>query len=274
VRAGDVLLLDDGKLVLDVKEVRGEAIHTDTRPRGDPSNNKGINRQGGGLTAPALTPKDIDDIRTAAKMEADYVAVSFPKSGADMYMARELLRAAGGHAMLIAKIERAEAIPALEDIMRACDGIMVARGDLAVEVGDATVPALQKRMIRQAREMNKLTITGDPDDGVDDLEPRADARRGLGRRQRRARRNRRRDALGRIGLRDVSGGNGGRHEPRLRRGGEVAERDARPRLPRPRLHARRPVDRHGRALHRLSPEREGDRLAHRNRARPRSGCRA
>jgi pyruvate kinase len=159
VRAGDVLLLDDGKLVLDVKSVQGEEIHTITRHGGTLSNNKGINRQGGGLTAPALTPKDIDDIRTAARLHADYVAVSFPKSGADMYMARELLRAAGGHAMLIAKIERAEAIPALEDIMNACDGIMVARGDLAVEVGDAAVPALQKRMIRQARELNKLTIT-------------------------------------------------------------------------------------------------------------------
>jgi len=159
VRAGDVLLLDDGRLVLDVARVKGEQIHTVTRHGGWLSNNKGINRQGGGLTAPALTPKDIDDIRTAAKMNVDYVAVSFPKSGADMYMARELLRAAGGKAMLIAKIERAEAIPALEDIMQASDGIMVARGDLAVEVGDATVPALQKRMIRQARELNKLTIT-------------------------------------------------------------------------------------------------------------------
>ncbi len=159
VRPGDVLLLDDGKLVLDVVSVQGPAIHTVTRHGGTLSNNKGINRQGGGLTAPALTPKDIEDIRTAAEMRVDYVAVSFPKSGADMHMARELLRAAGGHAMLIAKIERAEAIPALEDIMLACDGIMVARGDLAVEVGDATVPALQKRMIRQARELNKLTIT-------------------------------------------------------------------------------------------------------------------
>jgi pyruvate kinase len=159
VRTGDVLLLDDGKIVLDVTGVEGSRIHTVTRHGGTLSNNKGINRQGGGLTAPALTPKDIDDIRTAAQMKVDYVAVSFPKSGADMYMARELLRAAGGHAMLIAKIERAEAIPALEDIMNACDGIMVARGDLAVEVGDAAVPALQKRMIRQARELNKLTIT-------------------------------------------------------------------------------------------------------------------
>jgi pyruvate kinase len=159
VRAGDMLLLDDGRMVLAVERVAGAEIHTVVRHGGWLSNNKGINRQGGGLTAPALTPKDIDDIRMAANMKADYVAVSFPKSGADMYMARELLRAAGGHAMLIAKIERAEAIPALEDIMQACDGIMVARGDLAVEVGDAAVPALQKRMIRQARELNKLTIT-------------------------------------------------------------------------------------------------------------------
>jgi pyruvate kinase len=159
VRAGDVLLLDDGKIVLDVTGVEGSRINTVTRHGGTLSNNKGINRQGGGLTAPALTPKDIADIRVAAEIKADFVAVSFPKSGADMYKARELLRAAGGHAMLIAKIERAEAIPALEDIMHACDGIMVARGDLAVEVGDAAVPALQKRMIRQARELNKLTIT-------------------------------------------------------------------------------------------------------------------
>ncbi|MGZ3406069.1 MAG: pyruvate kinase, partial [Polyangia bacterium] len=155
VKAGDVLLLDDGRLVLEVASVRGTEIHTVTRHGGWLSNNKGINRQGGGLTAPALTPKDIEDIRTAAKIKVDYLAVSFPKSGADMYMARELLRAAGGHAMLIAKIERAEAIPALADIMQACDGIMVARGDLAVEVGDAAVPALQKQMIRKAREMNK-----------------------------------------------------------------------------------------------------------------------
>ena len=159
VKPGDVLLLDDGKIVLDVKDVRGNEIHTVTRHGGALSNNKGINRQGGGLTAPALTPKDIEDIRTAARLKVDYLAVSFPKSAADMYMAKELLRAGGGHGLLIAKIERAEAIPALEEIMRACDGIMVARGDLAVEVGDAAVPALQKRMIRQARELNKLTIT-------------------------------------------------------------------------------------------------------------------
>jgi pyruvate kinase len=161
VGPGAVLLLDDGKIVLDVTDVRGEEVHTVVRHGGVLSNNKGINRQGGGLTAPALTAKDMEDIRTAAKIQADYLAVSFPKSGADMYMARELMRAAGGKAFLIAKIERAEAVgeAALLDIMRGSDGIMVARGDLAVEVGDASVPALQKKMIRLAREQNKLTIT-------------------------------------------------------------------------------------------------------------------
>jgi pyruvate kinase len=161
VGPGAVLLLDDGKIVLDVIEVRGEAVHTVVRHGGVLSNNKGINRQGGGLTAPALTAKDMQDIRTAAKIQADYLAVSFPKSGADMYMARELMRAAGGKSFLIAKIERAEAVgeAALVDIMRGSDGIMVARGDLAVEVGDASVPALQKKMIRLARQENKLTIT-------------------------------------------------------------------------------------------------------------------
>jgi pyruvate kinase len=161
VGPGSVLLLDDGKIVLDVTEVRGDEVQTVVRHGGVLSNNKGINRQGGGLTAPALTAKDMEDIKTAVKIQADYLAVSFPKSGADMYMARELLRAAGGKAFLIAKIERAEAVAeaALLDIMRGSDGIMVARGDLAVEVGDASVPALQKKMIRLAREQNRLTIT-------------------------------------------------------------------------------------------------------------------
>jgi pyruvate kinase len=161
VEPGAVLLLDDGKIVLEVVDVRGDEVHTLVRHGGVLSNNKGINRQGGGLTAPALTAKDMEDIKTSAQIQADYLAVSFPKTGADMYMARELMRAAGGKAFLIAKIERAEAVAqsALLDIMRGSDGIMVARGDLAVEVGDASVPALQKKMIRLAREQNKLTIT-------------------------------------------------------------------------------------------------------------------
>ena len=156
---GDILLLDDGRLKLEVTGVRGQEIHTRVIVGGDLSNNKGINRQGGGLTAPALTAKDMDDIKTAAQIGVDFVAVSFPKSAADMYMARQLLRAAGSSAVLIAKIERVEAVTNLEEILDASDGVMVARGDLAVEVGDASVPALQKKMIRLARDKNKLTIT-------------------------------------------------------------------------------------------------------------------
>ncbi|WP_174875155.1 pyruvate kinase [Vogesella oryzae] len=159
VDSGAVLLLDDGRIVLVVEKVIGNQIHTRVKVGGVLSNNKGINQQGGGLSAPALTAKDIDDIKVAAQLEADYLAVSFPKSSADLYMARTLVHAAGCQARIIAKIERCEAITNLEDLIESSDGIMVARGDLAVEVGDAAVPALQKRMIRLARERNKLTIT-------------------------------------------------------------------------------------------------------------------
>ena len=163
VRPGDTLLLNDGLIVLTVEAVRGEAVHTTVKVGGELSNNKGINKQGGGLTAPALTAKDMEDIKTAMALRADYVAVSFPKNATDMEMARQLCNVAGaewGHKpQLIAKIERAEAIPRLAEILAASDGIMVARGDLAVEVGNATVPALQKKMITMARQADKLVIT-------------------------------------------------------------------------------------------------------------------
>ena len=159
VAPGAILLLDDGLIRLRVESVLGNQISTRVEIGGVLSNNKGINRQGGGLTAPALTAKDMDDMKTAVALDADYIAVSFPKNREDMYMARQLLRAAGGSALLVAKIERAEAISALEEIIDASDAIMVARGDLAIEVGNASVPGLQKRMIRLARERNKLTIT-------------------------------------------------------------------------------------------------------------------
>jgi pyruvate kinase len=163
VKAGDVLLLNDGLIVITVDAVRGDQVHTTVKLGGELSNNKGINKQGGGLTAPALTGKDMEDIRTAMSFQADYVAVSFPKNATDMEMARQLCNVAAaeyGHKPgLIAKIERAEAIPKLEEILQASDGIMVARGDLAVEVGNAAVPALQKRMIKLAREHDKVVIT-------------------------------------------------------------------------------------------------------------------
>lgn len=159
VKRGDTLLLNDGRMMMQVDAVTDRTIQCTVTQGGTLSNRKGINRQGGGLSAPALTAKDMDDIKTAVSFEADFVAVSFPKNASDMYMARELVRAAGGRALMIAKIERFEAIGALEEILKASDGIMVARGDLAVEVGDAAVPALQKRMIRMAKELNKFTIT-------------------------------------------------------------------------------------------------------------------
>ncbi len=159
VAAGDTLMLNDGRLTMRIDRVTDRTIECTVTRRGDLSDRKGINRLGGGLSAPALTSKDMADIATAVDFEADFIAVSFPKNPADMYMARELARARGSKARMIAKIERFEAIGALEGILDASDGIMVARGDLAVEVGDAAVPALQKRMIRMARERNKLTIT-------------------------------------------------------------------------------------------------------------------
>jgi pyruvate kinase len=163
VKPGDKLLLNDGLIVLVVDKVVAHEICTTVKVGGELSNNKGINRQGGGLTAPALTAKDMEDIKTAMSFQADYLAISFPKSATDMEMARQLANIAGEQyhhkPMMIAKIERAEAIPVLQEILDASDGIMVARGDLAVEVGNAAVPALQKRMIKMARASNKLAIT-------------------------------------------------------------------------------------------------------------------
>ncbi len=163
VKAGDVLLLNDGLITMKVEAVKGEAVHAVVTMGGELSNNKGINKKGGGLTAPALTAKDMEDIKTAMSFQADYVAVSFPQNATDMEMARQLCNVAAApynhKPHMIAKIERAEAIPKLEEILRASDSIMVARGDLAIEVGNAAVPALQKRMIRMAHEMDKTVIT-------------------------------------------------------------------------------------------------------------------
>lgn len=156
---GATLLLDDGRIEMWVEEVKGAEIICKVIQGGVLSNNKGINRKGGGLSAAALTEKDIEDLKTAAALKADYIAISFPRSAEDMHLARRLLKEAGGYGMLVAKIERAEAIEALEEIVLASDAIMVARGDLGVEVGDAAVPSLQKKMIRMARKHNRPVIT-------------------------------------------------------------------------------------------------------------------
>lgn len=158
----DELLLDDGKVVLRVKSVDHHAVHTIVEQGGPLSDNKGINRRGGGISADSLTQKDKTDIKVMAEIGVDYVAVSFPRYGRDIDQARELVREAGSQAWIIAKIERAEAVAddqALDDLIHASDGVMVARGDLGVEVGDARLAGIQKRIILHARTHNKLVIT-------------------------------------------------------------------------------------------------------------------
>lgn len=159
VEEGTILLLDDGRITMQVDRVNGSKIYCVVLAGGVLSNNKGINKQGGGLSAEALTAKDKEDIKTAVALKADYVAISFPRAAADVELARQLVFAAGGTAGIIAKIERAEAIDAAEEIVLASDAIMVARGDLGVEVGDAAVPGLQKRLINMARLHHKPVIT-------------------------------------------------------------------------------------------------------------------
>ncbi len=159
VSCGDALLLDDGQIVLNVDRVEGSRIICTVTVGGSLSDNKGINRQGGGLSAPALTAKDMEDIRYAAGAGVDWLAVSFVRSAEDMREARDLLRRAGGTAHLIAKIERAEAIANLEGIIDASDAVMVARGDLGVEMGYAGLTGLQKQILRLTRSRHKVAIT-------------------------------------------------------------------------------------------------------------------
>jgi pyruvate kinase len=159
VDEGTILLVDDGRITMQVDRVSSSQIYCVVLAGGVLSDNKGINKQGGGLSAEALTEKDKEDIKTAVALEADYIAISFPREAADIELARRLVKEAGGSASIIAKIERAEAIDAAEEIILASDAIMVARGDLGVEVGDAAVPGLQKRLIRLARQHHVPVIT-------------------------------------------------------------------------------------------------------------------
>lgn len=159
---GDVLLLDDGRVQLKVTSVEGNKVHTEVTVGGPLSNNKGINKKGGGLSAEALTEKDKADIITAAAMKVDYLAVSFPRNGEDMKYARRLATDAGLDARLVAKVERAEAVAtteAMDDIIMASDAVMVARGDLGVEIGDPELVGVQKKLIRRARSLNRTVIT-------------------------------------------------------------------------------------------------------------------
>jgi pyruvate kinase len=159
---GDLLLLDDGRVQLKVVQIEGSRIETEVIVGGPLSNNKGINRLGGGLSAAALTEKDKHDIKVAAALEVDYVAVSFPRTAEDLNLARQLLQAAGSRAEIIAKVERAETVAtaeALDAIILASEGVMVARGDLGVEIGDAELIGVQKHIIKRARQLNRVVIT-------------------------------------------------------------------------------------------------------------------
>jgi pyruvate kinase len=159
VERGNILLLDDGRLEFWVDSVEGQEVRCKVKTGGVLSDRKGINRKGGGLSAPALTDKDREDIVTAAGLKADYVAISFPRCADDIIEARRLLREAGGQGGIVAKIERSEALEALDEIIGASDVIMIARGDLGVEIGDAALPPVQKDIIKRARAMNRVVIT-------------------------------------------------------------------------------------------------------------------
>lgn len=159
VKAGDVLLLNDGQITLTVERIDGTRVHTRVELGGVLSDHKGINRRGGGLSAAALTDKDRDDIRLAAELGLDFIAVSFVSSAGDVEEARRLTRDAGGHGLIVAKIERTEALGHIDTIIDAADAIMVARGDLGVEMGYAELTGMQKRIIRQTRHSNKIVIT-------------------------------------------------------------------------------------------------------------------
>jgi pyruvate kinase len=159
VEVGNVLILDDGRIELLAEAVSGSQVICRVLVGGPLSNKKGINLRGGGLSAPALTDKDRADIATAAHLNVDYLAVSFPLTAEDIHEARRLLAAVGGDAGIVAKIERAEALDHLEAIIDASDAVMIARGDLGVEIGDAELVGVQKRIIRMARQMNRVCIT-------------------------------------------------------------------------------------------------------------------
>jgi pyruvate kinase len=162
VKAGSRLLLDDGRVVLDVVNVEENLrINCTVVVGGYLSNKKGINLLGGGLSAAALTDKDKEDIKTAAKIDVDFVAVSFPRCAEDLHEARRLLAAEGCYASIVSKVERAEAVvqPTMDEIILASDVVMVARGDLGVEIGDANLPAVQKRLIQRSRALDRAVIT-------------------------------------------------------------------------------------------------------------------
>lgn len=162
VVAGDTLLLDDGMMQLTVLSTAGYDVHCVVKVGGELKSRKGLNRLGGGLSAPTITEKDLQDIDLAAELSLDFLAVSFPCCAADLDPVKNRLADLGADIRIIAKIERAEAVAdeqTLNELILAADGVMVARGDLGVEVGDAQLIGIQKRIIRKALGANRPVIT-------------------------------------------------------------------------------------------------------------------
>ena len=224
VKAKDRLLIDDGRLVLEVSAVADNVIRCAVLTGGELSDNKGLNLQGGGLSAAGLTEKDEADLKHAATLKADFIAISFPKDAADIRRARKMMQDCGCKAGVIAKIERAEALDHSEEIIEAADAIMIARGDLGVEIGDAALPPVQKSLIKMARSMDPDCHHRDPDDAIHDQQQDPDPGRGVRCCQRGHRRRRCRHAVRRDQHRPLSRPGRGGHGADLRRGRKTTQR--------------------------------------------------
>ena len=159
LKVKDKLLIDDGRIVLSVLSINKNIIDCKVVTGGELTNSKGINLQGGGLSAGAVTNKDVEDMKHATKIEVDFIAISFPRDAKDIKKARKMMEKCNCNAQIIAKIERADALNNIDEIIRESDAIMIARGDLGVEVGDAALPPIQKSLIKKARDMDRAVIT-------------------------------------------------------------------------------------------------------------------
>ncbi len=159
VKPGDRILIDDGLIELRVDDISGESIYCDIVYGGVLSEHKGINLPGVNISAPCLLKKDLEDIEFGISRGVDYIAMSFVRKAADVFEVRERINERGGDIPVISKIEKAEAVTNLDSIIEESDGVMIARGDLGVELSPEEIPVLQKKIISKANEAGKLVIT-------------------------------------------------------------------------------------------------------------------
>ncbi len=252
---GDEVLIDDGRIRARAEGSDGTRLLCRVEVGGTIKPSKGVNLPSSSLPIPALTEKDRADLQFALAAGADYIALSFVRTAEDVEELRSLIDAAGSPARIIAKIEKAEAVVNLDEIIEVADAVMVARGDLGVEIGVSQVPLVQKRIIERARDAGRAGDHRDADARVDDPRARADAGGGVRRRERDPRRHVRRDALGRDRRGRVPAAGGGADGRDRALGGAVARLraprrawrgrcgDPDPRRVRPRRRRRRARDR-------------------------------